>query len=79
MIFDKEKHSIVKTVKGKGLLLGLELKIEGSEIVKKGLEKGILINCTASNVLRFVPPLIINKEEIDFLISALDNILEIYS
>ncbi|MBP2027326.1 acetylornithine aminotransferase/acetylornithine/N-succinyldiaminopimelate aminotransferase [Acetoanaerobium pronyense] len=74
----KEKHSIVKTVKGKGLLLGLELKIEGSEIVKKGLEKGILINCTASNVLRFVPPLIINKEEIDFLISALDNILEFY-
>lgn len=75
----KEKHSIVKTVKGKGLLLGLELKIEGSDIVKKGLEKGILINCTASNVLRFVPPLIINKKEIDSLISALDNILEIYS
>lgn len=74
----KEKHSVIKSVKGKGLLLGLELKVEGSEIVKKALNQGFLINCTASNVLRFVPPLIIEKNHIDSLITELDNILAEY-
>jgi acetylornithine/N-succinyldiaminopimelate aminotransferase len=61
----KEKHSIIDKVKGKGLMIGVKLDIEdGSDIVKKAMEKGLLINLLNHNVLRFVPPLIITKDEI---------------
>jgi len=61
----KEKHSIIDKVKGKGLMIGVKLDTEdGSDIVKKAMEKGLLINLLNHNVLRFVPPLIITKEEI---------------
>ena len=69
---DKE---IIKEVRGKGLMVGLELTEPGAEYVDKLREAGFLINCTAGNVLRFVPPLIITKEEIDQFVKALDEIL----
>ena len=59
---DKE---IIADVRGKGLMVGLELTKPGAEYVDKLREKGFLINCTADKVLRFVPPLIITKEDID--------------
>ena len=70
---DKE---IIADVRGKGLMVGLELTKAGAEYVDKLREKGFLINCTADKVLRFVPPLIITKEEIDLFIKALDEVLE---
>ena len=70
---DKE---IIAEVRGKGLMVGLELTKAGAEYVDKLREKGFLINCTADKVLRFVPPLIITKEEIDLFIKALDEVLE---
>ncbi|HBT51574.1 MAG TPA: aspartate aminotransferase family protein, partial [Petrotoga sp.] len=61
----KKKHPIIDKVKGKGLMIGVKLDIEdGDDIVKKAMEKGLLINLLNHNVLRFVPPLIITKEEI---------------
>ena len=69
---DKE---IIAEVRGKGLMVGLELTKPGAEYVDKLREKGFLINCTAGNVLRFVPPLIITKEEIDEFVKALDETL----
>ena len=69
---DKE---IIADVRGKGLMVGLELTKPGAEYVDKLREKGFLINCTAGNVLRFVPPLIITKEEIDEFVKALDETL----
>lgn len=69
---DKE---IIADVRGKGLMVGLELKEPGAEYVDKLREAGFLINCTSGNVLRFVPPLIISKKEIDEFIKALDEIL----
>ena len=69
---DKE---IIKEVRGKGLMVGVELTKPGAEYVDKLREAGFLINCTADKVLRFVPPLIISKEEIDEFVKALDEIL----
>jgi acetylornithine/N-succinyldiaminopimelate aminotransferase len=72
----KEKFPIVQKVRGKGLILGMELKIDGGNIVKEMMQKGILINCTMGNVLRFLPPLIVTREEIDQVVTALEEVLE---
>ena len=69
---DKE---VIADVRGKGLMVGLELTKPGAEYVDKFREAGFLINCTAGNVLRFVPPLIITKADIDEFVKALDEIL----
>jgi acetylornithine/N-succinyldiaminopimelate aminotransferase len=70
----KGKYPFVKEVRGKGLILGMELKIDGSSIVKEMLRKKILINCTMGNVLRFLPPLIVAKEEIDRVVKTLEEV-----
>ena len=57
-------------------MVGMELKEEGQEIVNKCLEEGVLINCVDKKVLRFLPPLIVEKEEIDYLIEVLDKIFK---
>ncbi|MBA7655936.1 Acetylornithine aminotransferase [subsurface metagenome] len=73
----KEKYpEYIKEIRVLGLMLGLEIKRDGPEVVKKCLEKGALINCTAGNVLRFLPPLIVKEEEIDYLIEVLDKIFK---
>jgi acetylornithine aminotransferase len=71
----KNRHQIVTDVRGIGLLLGMKLTIEGAPIVSKCMQKGFLINCIQDNILRFVPPLIIKKEDIDALIDCLDEVL----
>jgi acetylornithine aminotransferase/acetylornithine/N-succinyldiaminopimelate aminotransferase len=65
----------IKEVRGLGLIVGLELKEEGEEIVNRCFEQRILINCTHKKVLRFLPPLIINNSDIGKLVSTLDRIL----
>ena len=70
------KFPFIKEVRGKGLILGMELKIDGSSIVKEMLKKKILINCTMGNVLRFLPPLIVTQEEIDRVVMALEEVLQ---
>jgi acetylornithine/succinyldiaminopimelate/putrescine aminotransferase len=72
----KKKFSFVQNVRGRGLILGLELKMEGAEIVKEMMKKGFLINCTMNNVLRFLPPLIVTKDEVDQMIRALEEVFE---
>jgi acetylornithine aminotransferase len=71
----KAKHESIVDVRGMGLLLGMKLKIDGGTIVNSCMEKGFLINCIQGNVLRFIPPLIVEKEEIDALVACLDEIL----
>jgi acetylornithine/N-succinyldiaminopimelate aminotransferase len=70
----KKFPAIVKDVRGKGLIIGMELNREGKEIVKQCLSRGIIINCTMDRILRFVPPLIITRREIDRCLSVLENI-----
>lgn len=71
----KNRHDSVVDVRGQGLLLGMELNTDGLPMVQACLEKGFVINCVQGNTLRFVPPLIVQKAEIDGLIHCLDGIL----
>lgn len=66
----------VRDVRGRGLILGMELAGPGKAVVDQCLAKGFLINCTHETVLRFVPPLIIAKDDIDRLIEVLDAVLK---
>jgi predicted acetylornithine/succinylornithine family transaminase len=71
----KEKFpDLIKEIRGKGLMLGMEMTTDCGTIVKACLEKGLLINYTANNVLRFIPPLIVRRRDIDRLINILDGI-----
>ena len=65
----------VKEVRGRGLILGMELASEGRPVVEHCLANGVIVNCTAGSVIRLVPPLIISKEEIDMVVAALDKAL----
>lgn len=71
----RTKYGFIKDVRGQGLILGMELTIDGAPLVVKAMEKGLLINCTMGNVLRFVPPLIVSKDEIDEAVEILDGLL----
>ena len=71
----KDKHSFIKEIRGRGLIIGVELDIEGGPLVVKAMERGLLMNCTVGNVLRFVPPLIVNRAEIDEAMTILDDVL----
>lgn len=68
----------VVDVRGKGLLLGMQVSGEGKPIVESCLAERVIINCTAGNVIRIVPPLIISKAEIDMVVDALDKALAVY-
>ena len=70
----QKNHSIIKDVRGLGLIVGLQLDREVADIAKTCMERGFLINCVQERVLRFVPPLIIGKEEIDRLVDCLDEV-----
>ncbi len=69
------KFPFITEVRGIGLIIGAELSIPGSDIVKKALERGLLINVAQDRVLRFVPPLIVTKHEIDEMLAILEGIL----
>jgi predicted acetylornithine/succinylornithine family transaminase len=72
----KKKHTIVKEIRGIGLMLGIDLKINGQKIVDYCLNKGLIINCTHNTVLRLLPPLIITKKNVDCAIKILDEALK---
>ncbi len=72
-----KKYDFIKEVRGQGLILGVEMMRPGAAVVKAMMEKGFLINCTQEKVLRFIPPLIVEKEEIDLLVETLENVLDL--
>lgn len=71
----KEKKPSIKEIRGKGLMIGIELSIEGKEIVEQCLKQGLLINCTHDSVLRIMPGMIVTKKEIDKAIAILEKII----
>lgn len=73
----KEKHKIIKEVRSLGLMIGVELTIPGREIYEKCLEKGLIINCTAENVLRLMPALNITKSQIDEGLQIIDEVMKV--
>ncbi len=72
----KESYGFIKEVRAIGLIAGMELDIPGAPIVERALKEGLLINCTADTVLRFLPPLIIGVEEVDEMLAILTPILD---
>lgn len=72
----KDEHpSVITDIRGMGLLVGMELTRECASIVKACIERGVIINCTAGNVLRFTPPLIVQEKDVDHMLDILDDIL----
>jgi acetylornithine aminotransferase len=71
----KGRLPIAKEARGLGLLQGLELTVDGKPVVGDCLARGLLVNCTAERVLRFVPPLVITQADIDRLLEVLNQVL----
>ena len=69
----KKKYSFVKEARGVGLMTALELDKSGAEIVASCLEKGLLINCTQDKILRFLPPFIVGKKDINLAMTILEE------
>jgi acetylornithine/succinyldiaminopimelate/putrescine aminotransferase len=70
----KQRYGFVRTVRGAGLMLALELSFPGKEIVQQALAQGVILNCTHNTVLRFLPPFIVQPKHVDKVISVLDSI-----
>ena len=72
-----EYHGKVVDVRGKGLLIAMELMREGVPYVTACMERGVLIGLAgAGNILRFTPPLIVEEKDIDHMIDTLEDVLE---
>ena len=70
------KHKIIKEVRGLGLMLGVELRFDALNVILRAAERGVLMLDAGRNVLRFLPPLVITKTQIDKVIAVLDAVLE---
>ena len=68
-------NDAVKEVRGKGLMIGVEFNFPCQELAQKMLELGVLVSCSANTTIRFVPPLIISKNEIDEIVKILESAL----
>ncbi len=71
----KEKFPIIDHVRGKGLMIGIQLTADGAGIVSKCLEKGLRINCTQQTVLRFMPSMTVTTDQIDQAMEILESVL----
>jgi acetylornithine/LysW-gamma-L-lysine aminotransferase len=71
----KERHRIIREIRGKGLMIGVELKFEVKDILFDGIANGILFLYSGKNILRLLPPLVISESDIDKTLEVLDAVL----
>ena len=71
----KSKHKIIREVRGKGLMIGIELKFEVRDILMEGIKKGLLLLYSGRNILRLLPPLVISDEDVTKSLQILDELL----
>ncbi|MQL51105.1 acetylornithine transaminase [Desulfofundulus thermobenzoicus] len=69
------RFPFIREVRGRGLMLGVELSVAGKEIVDRCRERGLLINCVDGHILRFLPPLIITPADVDAAIAILSGVM----
>ena len=69
------EHSIINEIRGKGMILAIEVDKPAAQVVLDCMEKGFLINCIQQNVLRFLPPLNISRKDINSLMPVLSESL----
>jgi len=72
----RARHQLIKEVRGRGLLVGVELNGEAAAIIARAMKRGLLIASAGPNVLRFVPPLIATKQDIDQATAILDEVFK---
>ena len=72
----QEKHRVVTAVRGKGLILGMEVSVPARTIVSGCMERGLLLLTAGDNVVRFVPPLIVTEADVDRAVGILGAVLE---
>jgi acetylornithine/succinyldiaminopimelate/putrescine aminotransferase len=72
----QRRYSFIREVRGKGLMIGVELAIPGKQMVLDAMEEGLLMNCTHETVLRFLPPYIITEKEIDRGVRILNRVFK---
>jgi acetylornithine/N-succinyldiaminopimelate aminotransferase len=72
----QRRYSFIREVRGKGLMVGVELTISGKQMVLDAMEEGLLMNCTHDTVLRFLPPYIITEKEIDRGVRILNRVFK---
>jgi predicted acetylornithine/succinylornithine family transaminase len=70
----QQRYSFIQEVRGRGLMLGIQLAFPGARFVNDCLDRGFLVNCTMDTVLRFLPPLIVTEAEVDLLLTTLDEL-----
>jgi acetylornithine/LysW-gamma-L-lysine aminotransferase len=71
----KEKHSIIREIRGKGLMIGVEMKFEVRDILMNLIKEGVLMLYSGRNILRILPPLVISEEDITKVLQSLDSVL----
>ena len=71
----KEKHTVIRAIRGKGLMIGIELKFEVKDILMEGIEKNLLLLYSGRNILRLLPPLVISEEDVTKSLEILDELL----
>ena len=71
----KEKHTVIRAIRGKGLMIGIELKFEVKDILMEGIEKNLLLLYSGRNILRLLPPLVISEEDVTRSLEILDELL----
>jgi len=71
----KTKHPIIRDVRGKGLMVGVELKFDVRNILFDGIKEGVLLLYSGKNILRFLPPLVISKDDLKKVLETLDKLL----
>jgi acetylornithine/LysW-gamma-L-lysine aminotransferase len=71
----EEKYRIVREVRGKGLMMALELRFDVLNIILKAMDQGVLLLDAGRNIVRLLPPLIIEKEQINRVVEVLDEVL----
>ena len=71
----KDKHRIIREVRGKGLMIGVELKFEVKDILMEGIKNGLLLLYSGRNILRFLPPLVISEDDVTKTLKILDELL----
>jgi acetylornithine/LysW-gamma-L-lysine aminotransferase len=72
----KENHPIIREVRGKGLMIGVELKFEVKDVLMNLIEKGVLMLYSGRNILRILPPLVITEEDITKVLQTMDIVLK---
>lgn len=70
----KEKHNIIREVRGKGMMIGVEMKFEVKDILMDGITEGVLLLYSGRNILRFLPPLVMSEAEITKVLEVLDRL-----